>query len=82
MMWVDYTIDQVGQNFKVKGDWEGEVMGVCKDGTRKENFLYKPGDVFIVNEHGWLMKTDELTTMLKKYEQQKEQNANGSGASD
>ena len=46
------------------------------------NFLYRPGDVFIVNEHGWLMKTDELTTMLKKYEQQKEQNANGSGASD
>ena len=29
MMWVDYTIDQVGKNFKVKGDWEGEVMG-CK----------------------------------------------------
>ena len=29
MMWVDYTIDQVGPNFKVKGDWEGEVMGVC-----------------------------------------------------
>ncbi len=82
MMWVDYTIDQVGPNFKVKGDWEGEVMGVCKDGTRKENFLYRPGDVFIVNEHGWLMKTDELTTMLKKYEQQKEQNANGSGAGD
>ncbi len=82
MMWVDYTIDQVGPNFKVKGDWEGEVMGVCKDGTRKESFLYRPGDVFIVNEHGWLMKTDELTTMLKKYEQQKEQNANGSGAGD
>ena len=82
MMWVDYTIDQVGPNFKVKGDWEGEVMGVCKDGTRKENFLYRPGDVFIVNEHGWLMKTDELTTMLKKYEQQKEQHANGSGTSD
>ena len=82
MMWVDYTIDRVGQNFKVKGDWEGEVMGVCRDGTRKEHFLYRPGDVFIVNEHGWLMKTDELTTMLKKYEQQKEQNANGSGAGD
>ena len=83
MMWVDYTIDQVGPNFKVKGDWEGEVMGVCRDGTRKEHFLYRPGDVFIVNEHGWLMKTDELTTMLKKYEQQlQEQHANGSSTSD
>jgi len=76
MMWVDYTIDQVGPNFKVKGDWEGEVMGVCKDGTRKENFLYKPGDVFIVNEHGWLVKTDELTTMLKKYEESKNGSSN------
>ena len=82
-MWVDYTIDQVGPNFKVKGDWEGEVMGVAKDGTRKDHFLYKPGDVFIVNEHGWLVKTDELTTMLKKYEQSiQEKNANGSSTGD
>jgi|TARA_Y100000287_G_C13967919_1_gene231963 hypothetical protein len=83
MMWVDYNIDQVGTNFKVKGDWEGEVMGVAKDGTRKDHFLYKPGDVFIVNEHGWLCKTDELTTMLKKYEQSiQEKNANGSSTGD
>ena len=54
MMWVDYTIDQVGKNFKVKGDWEGEVMGVQRDGTPKDHYLYKPGDRFIVNENGWL----------------------------
>ena len=56
---------------------------VAKDGTRKDHFLYKPGDVFIVNEHGWLCKTDELTTMLKKYEQSiQEKNANGSSTGD
>ena len=58
MMWVDYAIDQVGPNFKVKGDWEGEVMGVAKDGTQKEHFLYMPGDRFIVTESGWLCKLE------------------------
>jgi hypothetical protein len=71
MMWVDYSIDQAGQHFKVKGDWEGEVMGVAKDGTPKEHYLYKPGDVFIVNEHGWLMKSDELTAMVFKHSEKK-----------
>ena len=56
MMWVDYSIDQAGTNFKVSGDWEGEVMGVGKDGTKKDHYLYKPGDVFRVNEGGWLVK--------------------------
>ena len=59
-MWVDYTIDSMpgSKGFKVKGDWEGEVMGVAKDGTQKEHFLYKPGDRFIVNESGWLCKVE------------------------
>ena len=56
MMWVDYNINQAGPNFKVMGDWEGEVMGVCKDGTAKDYHLYKPGDRFIVNESGWLVR--------------------------
>ncbi len=58
MMWMDYLIEQAGPNFRVKGDWEGEVMGVGKDGDEKENYLYKPGDRFIVNEHGWLCKVE------------------------
>tara|TARA_A100001015_G_scaffold320882_1_gene448958 strand:- start:1426 stop:1629 length:204 start_codon:yes stop_codon:yes gene_type:complete len=58
MMWVDYTIDQAGPNFKVNGDWPGEVMGVQQDGTAKDHWLYKPGDRFIVNEAGWLMKVE------------------------
>ena len=65
MMWVDYNIDSLpdGRGFKVKGDWEGEVMGVGKD-----NWLYKPGDVFIVNESGWLIKTDEVNALLLKHQ--------------
>lgn len=59
MMWLDYTIEQVGPNFKIKGDWEGEVMGKARDGSKKETHLYKPGDRFIVNEAGWLCKVEE-----------------------
>ena len=75
MMWVDYAIDSIpgGKGFKVRGDWEGEVMGVAKDGSHKDHYLYRPGDVFIVNESGWLVKTDEVSTLLKKYEESKAQ---------
>ena len=59
MMWVDYSIDQAGRAFKVKGDWEGEVMGVAKDGTQKEHYLYKPGDRFVVSETGWLIPDED-----------------------
>ena len=54
MMWIDYIIDQAGKNFKIRGEWEGEVMGLEADGNKKKNYLYKPGDVFRVNENGWL----------------------------
>jgi hypothetical protein len=43
MMWVDYTINQAGNNFTVQGDTPTEVM---------DKGLYKPGDVFVVNEKG------------------------------
>ena len=63
-MWVDYTINSMpgGNGFKVEGDTPTEVM---------DKGLYKPGDVFIVNESGWLVKTDELTTLVKKYENER-----------
>ena len=74
MMWVDYTINSLpGRGFRVEGDWPGEVMGLSKDGKskdRKENPLYRPGDVFIVNEDGWLIKSDELSAMVLKYDKQ------------
>ena len=73
MMWMDYTIHSLpgGRGFKVMGDWEGEVMGVKKDGSPKDHWLYKPGDVFIVNEAGWLVKTDEVNALLLKHESNK-----------
>jgi hypothetical protein len=71
MMWVDYNIDQVGEHFSVKGDYPGEVMGVARDGSPRDHWLYKPGDVFIVNENGWLIKSDELSAMMIKYEKEK-----------
>ena len=66
-MWVDYNIDQAGENFAVRGDYPGEVMGVARDGSPRDHWLYKPGDVFIVNEHGWLVKTDEVNALLLKH---------------
>jgi hypothetical protein len=60
MMWMDYTINQAGTNFKIEGDTSTEVM---------DKGLYKPGDVFVVNEHGWLVKTNELAMLIAKYEQ-------------
>jgi hypothetical protein len=71
MMWIDYRIDQAGENFKVSGEWEGEVMGVAADGSQRDHWLYKPGDVFVVNDAGWLVKTDQLNTLLMKYEEGK-----------
>jgi hypothetical protein len=67
MMWLDYTINSLpaGKGFKITGDWEGEVMGVTKDGTQKEHYLYKPGDVFRVNEGGWLVKIGDKDGAVK-----------------
>ena len=70
MMWVEYNIDQVGKNFRVEGDWPGEVMGKQKDGSDKDYHLYQPHDVFKVDENGWLVYCgkdgDVLTTKYVK----------------
>jgi len=71
MIWFDYTIEQAGPHFRVKGDHPGEVMGINKDGSKKDYWLYKPGDVFIVNEGGWLVKSDEVNALLLKHESNK-----------
>lgn len=67
MIWMDYNIEQAGDSFRIKGDWDGEVMGKQKDGSPKDHWLYKPGDVFIVNEAGWLVKSDEVNALLLKH---------------
>ena len=71
MMWIDYNITQAGNKFKVVGEWDGEVMGKNRDGTDKGYALYRPGDVFIVNNNGWLVKTDEVNALILKYESNK-----------
>ena len=44
---------------RVEGDWPGEVMGVQKDGSPKDHWLYKPGDTFRVDDKGWLVKISD-----------------------
>jgi hypothetical protein len=66
MMWLDYNIHQAGDNFRIEGDWPGEVMGLSKDGKSKdgkENPLYRPGDVFRVEENGWLTKIESASKL-------------------
>ena len=75
MIWMDYTVESYPDgSFTVKGDWPGEVMGVQKDGSAKDHWLYKPGDVFVVNEYGILKKSDELSVLMMKYEEGKTKN--------
>jgi len=59
MIGMDYRGEQAGNNFRIKGDWDGEVMGKQRDGTDKGYHLYKPGDKFIVTEDGWLEKVED-----------------------
>jgi hypothetical protein len=69
MMWVDYTVESIGmkgEGFRIRGDWPGEVMGIKKDGTPNDHYLYRPGDVFVVTEGGWLRKSDELMVFIQK----------------
>lgn len=71
MIWVDYIVEQAGADFKIKGDWEGEVMGKQKNGTDKNTHLYKEGDIFVVDKNGWLRKVAtkedgyEVSTMVR-----------------
>ena len=50
MLWVDYHIKQNDNgDIIVEGDKAKEVMN-------KEIPLYRPGDVFVVDQEGWLVK--------------------------
>jgi len=66
MIWMDYTIEQAGKNFKVNGDWTGEVMGIKKDGALNDHWLYKPGDLFRVDENGWMVKVSDLSGTVRE----------------
>ena len=55
MMWIDYSIDQAPDgSFKVLGEKPNEVM------EKGEYSLYQPGDVFVVNEYGWIKKIENI----------------------
>lgn len=56
-MWLDYTIDQAGENFRVRGDTDTEVM---------DQGLYKEGDVFVV-KNGWLQKVGKFEELLLQH---------------
>jgi hypothetical protein len=60
--WIDYSIEQGVDKFRVKGDTDTEVI---------DKGLYKPGEVYIVNEDGWLVKTDEVNVLFLKHESNK-----------
>tara|TARA_B100000085_G_scaffold234978_1_gene223031 strand:- start:1934 stop:2146 length:213 start_codon:yes stop_codon:yes gene_type:complete len=55
MFWLDYSIEQAGPHFRVTGDTPTEVM---------DQGLYKVGDVFVVNENGWLEKMGKFEELL------------------
>jgi hypothetical protein len=56
MLWIDYTIDQYPDgSFTVKGDTPTELI---------DKGLYKPGDIFLVDEEGVLRKIDKLSEMI------------------
>lgn len=73
MIWIDYTVHSYANgDFIVEGDWPGEVMGFDKYGNKIDRRpLYNPGDVFVVDENGRLRKSDHLSTLIMKYEENK-----------
>ena len=74
MIWLDYTVHSYANgDFTVEGDWPGEVMGLDKDGNpgNKTMPLYRPGDVFVVDKNGILRKSDHLSALIMKYEENK-----------
>ena len=63
MFWMDYTLESFADgSFTVRGDTPTELL---------DKGLYKPGDVFVVDEQGVLRKSDELSILMMKYEGKK-----------
>ena len=72
MIWMDYNVESFPDgSFTVRGEWPGEVMGKKQDGSEKGYALYRPGDVFIVDNNGILRKQEDLTALILKYEASK-----------
>jgi hypothetical protein len=41
-------------------------MGIKKDGTLNDHWLYKPGDLFRVDENGWMVKVSDLSSTVRE----------------
>lgn len=68
MIWMDYNLESFPDgSFTVKGDWPGEPWQ-DREGNLKSHALYKPGDVFIVDDNGILRKQEDLTALILKYQ--------------
>lgn len=81
MLWMDYNIESYPDgSFTVRGEWPGEVMGFDRNGVpgAKQQPLYRPGDVFIVDQNGILRKQEDLTSLILKYESSKNVNESNS----
>ena len=55
MRWIGYDLDQIGTAWRVDGEWPGEAWQ-DRAGVEKQQPLYKPGDRFIVDRQGWLIR--------------------------
>lgn len=65
MLWIDYVIEQSGTSWRPVGDYDNKTEPMDKG-------LYNPGDIFMVNENGWLVKIDKLSTLVTMYERKKD----------
>lgn len=71
MIWTDYNLESFADgSFTVIGAWPKEVWQ-DKEGNPKGYALYRPGDVFIVDDNGILRKQEELTSLVLTYEASK-----------
>ena len=41
-------------------------QNVKKDGTLNDHWLYKPGDLFRVDENGWMVKVSDLSGTVRE----------------
>ena len=72
MIWMDFNIMSYPDgSFTVLGDTDTEVI---------DKGLYKPGDVFVVNENGVLKKSDQLSVLMMKYEEGKKNDSRTSSS--
>ena len=66
MFWLDYTVHSGYEKSRGDDDFSRDVIACNKDGTGggKSQPLYSPGDIYEVNEDGWLIKIGNTKDLL------------------